>query len=75
MFLPYIERFLATFEEERTVFSWALTFLIIALISAAFGFGGMASASAGVAQVLFLVFFLLFVGAVLARIVKDDRRT
>lgn len=55
--------------------SWALTFLIIALIAAAFGFGGIASASAGIAQILFFVFLLLFIGALVARFVKDDRRT
>lgn len=55
--------------------SWALTFLIIALIAAAFGFGGIASASAGIAQILFFVFLLLFIGALVARFIKDDRRT
>jgi uncharacterized membrane protein YtjA (UPF0391 family) len=40
---------------------WALGFLAIALIAALFGFGGIASASAGIAQVLFFVFIALFV--------------
>ena len=31
---------------------WALTFLVIALIAAALGFGGIAGASAGIAQIL-----------------------
>lgn len=40
---------------------WAITFLVIALIAALFGFGGIASASAGVAQILFFLFIALFV--------------
>ncbi len=39
---------------------WALTFFIIALIAAVFGFGGIAAASAGVAKVLFFIFLVLF---------------
>lgn len=40
--------------------SWALTFLIIALIAAVFGFGGIAGSAMGIAQVLFFVFLVLF---------------
>ena len=45
--------------------SWALTFLIIALIAAALGFGGIAGTSAGIAQVLFFVFLIMFVIALI----------
>ena len=38
---------------------WALTFLVIALIAAALGFGGIAGASAGIAQILFYIFLVL----------------
>jgi uncharacterized membrane protein YtjA (UPF0391 family) len=41
--------------------SWALTFLIIALIAAVFGFGGIYVAAAGIAKILFFVFIVLFV--------------
>jgi uncharacterized membrane protein YtjA (UPF0391 family) len=41
--------------------SWALTFLIIALIAAVFGFGGVYVAAAGIAKILFFVFIVLFV--------------
>jgi uncharacterized membrane protein YtjA (UPF0391 family) len=40
---------------------WALIFFVVAIIAAAFGFGGIASASAGIAQVLFFIFLVLFV--------------
>jgi uncharacterized membrane protein YtjA (UPF0391 family) len=41
--------------------SWALTFLVVALIAAALGFGGLAGTSASIAQVLFFLFLVLFV--------------
>jgi uncharacterized membrane protein YtjA (UPF0391 family) len=40
---------------------WALIFLVVALIAAAFGFGGIASTAAGVAKVLFFIFIVVFV--------------
>lgn len=40
---------------------WALTFLVIALIAAVFGFGGVYSAATGIAKILFFVFLVLFV--------------
>ena len=46
--------------------SWALTFLVIALIAAALGFGGVAGAATGIAQILFFVFLVLFVISLLA---------
>lgn len=46
---------------------WALTFLVVALIAAALGFGGIAGASAGIAQILFVVFIVLFAAAMIAR--------
>jgi uncharacterized membrane protein YtjA (UPF0391 family) len=39
---------------------WAVIFLIIALIAAAFGFTDIAAASAGIAKILFGIFLLLF---------------
>ncbi|MEJ2703213.1 MAG: DUF1328 domain-containing protein [Sedimentisphaerales bacterium] len=40
---------------------WALIFLIVALIAAGLGFGGVASAAAGIAKVLFFIFVVLFI--------------
>ena len=40
---------------------WAVLFLIIALVAAVFGFGGIAVASAGIAKLLFYIFLVLFV--------------
>jgi uncharacterized membrane protein YtjA (UPF0391 family) len=40
---------------------WALVFLIIALVAAAFGFGGVAGTAMSGAQLLFWVAIVLFV--------------
>jgi uncharacterized membrane protein YtjA (UPF0391 family) len=39
--------------------NWALTFLVLALIAAFFGFGGIAASAAGFAKVLFFLFIVL----------------
>jgi len=41
--------------------SWALTFLIIAIIAAVLGFGVVAGTAAWIAKILFVVFLILFV--------------
>ena len=51
---------------------WAITFLVVALIAGLFGFGGIASASVGIAQILFFVFIALFVIAMIARAVRGN---
>jgi uncharacterized membrane protein YtjA (UPF0391 family) len=40
---------------------WAVVFLIIALVAAVFGFGGIAAASVGIAKILFFIFLVLFI--------------
>ncbi len=44
---------------------WAVIFLVIALISALLGFTGIAGAAAGMAQILFWVFLVVFFIAIL----------
>ena len=39
---------------------WALIFLVLGLIAAAFGFTGIAGASVGIAKVLFFLFLAIF---------------
>jgi uncharacterized membrane protein YtjA (UPF0391 family) len=49
-----------TFYERRiAMLGWALTFLVIALIAAALGFGGIAGAAAGLAKIIFFIFLVL----------------
>jgi uncharacterized membrane protein YtjA (UPF0391 family) len=46
--------------------SWALTFLVLGLIAALLGFTGIAGASIGIAKILFFVFLIAFVIALVA---------
>lgn len=41
--------------------SWAITFFLIALVAAVFGFGGIAGDAAWIGQVLLVVFLILAV--------------
>ena len=50
--------------------NWAVTFFIIAIIAAVFGFGGIAASAAGIAQMLFWVFVALFVVSLLVGLVR-----
>jgi len=52
--------------------SWALTFLVIALIAAVLDFGGIAGAATSIAQILFFVFL---VAMVISLIVGWTRRS
>jgi uncharacterized membrane protein YtjA (UPF0391 family) len=45
---------------------YALVFLLISVIAAAFGFGGIAGTAAEFARILFFVFLVLFVVSLIA---------
>jgi len=45
--------------------SWALTFLVIALIAGILGFGVVAGTAASIAKILFVVFSVLFVNGLI----------
>ena len=40
--------------------TWTAIFLVIALVAAVFGFGGIAVGAAGIAKVLFFIFLIAF---------------
>jgi uncharacterized membrane protein YtjA (UPF0391 family) len=46
---------------------WALTFLVIAIIAAVLGFGGIAGSAAWIAQIIFVVALALIVIGFLSR--------
>jgi uncharacterized membrane protein YtjA (UPF0391 family) len=52
---------------------WALVFFVVSIVSALFGFGGIADASAGIAQILFYVFLVFFVVTLIAGLVTGRR--
>jgi uncharacterized membrane protein YtjA (UPF0391 family) len=55
------------------MFGWALTFLIIALIAAFLGFGGIAGTAIGIAKLIFFVALALFVISLIYGVVTGRR--
>jgi uncharacterized membrane protein YtjA (UPF0391 family) len=47
--------------------------LVVAIVAALFGFGGIASASAWIAQVLFFIFLVLFVISIIMHFARGRR--
>jgi uncharacterized membrane protein YtjA (UPF0391 family) len=39
---------------------WAVVFLVVAIVAAIFGFGGIAVAATDIARILFFLFLILF---------------
>jgi uncharacterized membrane protein YtjA (UPF0391 family) len=54
-----------TAAKEALMLSWALAFLIVAVIAAVLGFGIIAGTAAAIAKVLFFIFLILFLAALL----------
>lgn len=40
---------------------WSVIFLIIAIVAAIFGFGGISESAAGIAKILFYIFIIVFI--------------
>jgi uncharacterized membrane protein YtjA (UPF0391 family) len=53
--------------------TWSLTFFIVAIIAAVFGFGNIAAGSAEIARVLFFFFIVAFVASLLWHLVTGRR--
>lgn len=45
---------------QELMLKFSILFLLVAIIAGAFGFGGIAGTSAWIAQVLFVIFLILF---------------
>lgn len=54
---------------------WALTFLIVALVAAVFGFGGVAAAATDIAVIIFWIAVILFVASLLFGAIRGRRPT
>jgi uncharacterized membrane protein YtjA (UPF0391 family) len=52
---------------------WAVVFLLIAIVAGVFGFTGIEQASASIAKVLFGIFLVLFVGALVIGLVVGSK--
>ncbi|GGE50626.1 hypothetical protein GCM10007276_29640 [Agaricicola taiwanensis] len=55
------------------MFGWALTFLVVALIAAALGFGGIAGTAVSIAKIIFVVAIILFVLSLVYGMVSGRR--
>jgi len=55
---------------ENPMLHYAVVFLVIALIAAVFGFGGIAAGAVGIAKVLFVVFLIMAVVSFLFGILR-----
>lgn len=48
---------------------WTVVFFVIAIVAGLFGFTGIASASVGIAQILFLIFAVLFIASLAMQLI------
>ena len=55
--------------------SWVVTFLVVALIAALLGFGGIAGLSMEIAKTIFFIALILFVVSLLFGALFGGRRT
>jgi uncharacterized membrane protein YtjA (UPF0391 family) len=54
---------------------WAVIFFIISIIAAVFGFGGIATAAAGIAKLLFYLFLAIAVVMLIAALLAGRNLT
>ena len=54
--------------------NWVVTFLIIALVAAVLGFGGIAGAAVEIAKVIFFIAILLFLISAVVGLVRGRTR-
>lgn len=55
--------------------SWAITFLVIALIAAVLGFGGIAGTAVGIAKTIFFVAIVLFLISAIVGMIRGRSPT
>lgn len=52
---------------------WAIIFFVVALLAAVLGFGGIAGAASGIAQILFYVFLIVFAISIVMHLIGGKR--
>jgi uncharacterized membrane protein YtjA (UPF0391 family) len=72
-FQPHIAAAAAHAEESDAMLGWALTFLIVAIIAAVLGFGGIAGLSIEIAKIIFFVAIVLFAISAIFGLVRGRR--
>jgi uncharacterized membrane protein YtjA (UPF0391 family) len=61
--------------EEFVMLGWAITFLIVALVAAVLGFGGVAAFAVDAAKIVFVVAIILFVVSALMTLIRGRSPT
>jgi len=56
--------------KEIIMLGWSLVFFLVAIASAALGFGGIAGTAAGIAKILFFIFLALLVISLVMQILR-----
>ena len=52
---------------------WAVIFFVISIVSALFGFGGIASSAVGIAKILFFIFVVLFAVSLILGLINGKK--
>ena len=60
--------------EPEIMLRWAVVFLVIALVAAVLGFGGLAGTAVGIAKILFFIFIVLFAVSLLLNLFRGQTR-
>ena len=66
-------RLMAPSPQGYPMLFWSISFLIIAIVAALFGFGGIAAGATSIAKVLFFIFIVLFVISMVASLFSRRR--
>jgi uncharacterized membrane protein YtjA (UPF0391 family) len=52
---------------------WALTFLVVTIVTGLLGFGGVVGIAAWIARILFLIFLGLFIASLVSTVVSNRK--
>jgi uncharacterized membrane protein YtjA (UPF0391 family) len=61
--------------QETLMLGWAITFLLVALVAAAFGFGGIAVVAVDIAKIIFFVAIVLFAISAVVMLIRGRSPT
>ena len=61
------------FYKENDMLYYSAVFLVIALVAALFGFGGIAAGAVEIAKIIFVVFLVLFLASLIAGLIRRGR--
>jgi uncharacterized membrane protein YtjA (UPF0391 family) len=60
-------------DKLMSLLKWALIFLVVSIVAALFGFGGISAASADIAKILFYIFVIIFIALLVLGILAARR--